>query len=68
MATVSAFQNAHYNADKGKTKVVSAHGMTVYEGVELQLPLFLTKALYRGGSSVSRPGLLNLKERVLGFY
>lgn len=55
-----------YTADKEKTKFVSARGMTAYEGVELQLHSFLNTALDRGGSPVSRPGLLNLKETVLG--
>jgi hypothetical protein len=68
MATVSAFQNVHYTAKKGKTKVISAHGMRAYEGVELQLYSFLTKATDRGGSSVSRPGHLNFSETFLGPY
>jgi hypothetical protein len=68
MATLSAFQNVRYTADKGKTNVVSAHGMTAYEGVELQLHSFLTKALDRGKNSVSRPGLLNLRETVFDSY
>ena len=66
MTTVSVFQNTHYTAYKRKTKVVSAHGMTVYERVELHLHSFLTKAIDRGGSSVSRPGHLNLRKTVLG--
>jgi hypothetical protein len=68
MATVSAFQNVHCTAYKRKTEVVSAHGMTAYEGVKLQLHSFFTKALDRGGSSVSRPGHLDLREIVLGSY
>jgi hypothetical protein len=66
MVTVSVFQHVRYTSDKDKTKVVFVHGMTAYEGVEHQLHAFLTKALYRGGTSVSRPCLLNLGETVLG--
>lgn len=66
MAAVSAFQNVRYTADKGKTKVISAHGMTAYGGVELKLHSYLNTALDRGGSPVWKSGLLNLKEAVLG--
>jgi hypothetical protein len=65
MATVSAIQHVSYTSDMGKTKVVSAHSMTAYEGVELQHHSFLTKALHRGGTSVSCSGLLNLRETVV---